>query len=499
MGKMEEHQQDIEFICKELVRFAKMTMKEMKSHFEINRTDALCTIPHPSGTGLLICGSQAYDCFLTIAKRHLSGFKDIEKQVRVDDLRNAIIFDFTERFLKRKAEINRQNIDKMLSSALKRVKGKREDLIHYIPCVICEDKSPDEFIIGPVRFLVVEKFLSENSNKFEVERQRIYDEHRGRCQKAIEEGMPEERVATAEGSRKIADGLVDGVLDYLSGFPWIAEVTVPESSAKVSRARAELVVEGALNILRVLIGEYHTRNIMQGGTVTRTLRAGYLQKYKASGFFDFSVSRSLRGASFEDDWYNKLRKAAGCTLCAMEAVLNGLLEPWRCSPIQQRYIDALTWYGQGVTEPQVSAKIIKHVASLERITVTRKREGEEDYIAKTMVERVALLHYIFFPEEQGQHDKWKADAAKVYDTRSRLMHGDYSPLSEELQDTAGLAERITRMALQGAIQFYMYVDHKSDSANVKELEEEFLALRSAVFEGREPFPPPLPERDHFKS
>ncbi|MGO9370714.1 MAG: hypothetical protein ACLQBD_01280 [Syntrophobacteraceae bacterium] len=472
MDKKEQHLKDLEFICAELIRFARMSFQELKAHFESNKADGLCTIPHPDGRGELICGCQAYDKFLQIAQRHLAGFPDLQKQIQTEELKRALIHDFVNRFLKRHAEIDSQSVNKMLAAALKHVKQKRKDLTHYIPCIICEEQSPDEFHVGPVCFSLMRRFLSKASGEFESERQRIYSEHRVTCQKAIDDGMPEERVATPEGSRRIADGLVDGVLTYFSDFPWVAEVSIPQCSEKVSRMRAELAVEGALNVLRVLIGEYHTKKMIQGAPPASRFRAGSLTKDNSSSRFDFSTSSGVKGAFLGEDWFNKLSKAAGYLLFAMSSALIGLIDPFRCSHLRQRFLDALTWYGQGVTEMVPSAKIIKYVAALERIVVT----GSDD-IAKTVAERVALLCCELDPMK---YEEWKEDTAKTYNFRSRLMHGDYSPMSEELVGVSALAERIARLTLQNAIIFYISIEQKIPGATAKRLEEEFFALRGTL-------------------
>lgn len=283
IDKMGQHLDDLEFIYVEVTRFAKMSFQELKTHFERNKADGLCTIPHPSGRGELICGLQAYDKFLQIAKRHLTGFPDLQKQIETEELKRALIRDFVNRFLKRQADINAQSVNKMLAAALKRVKQKRQDLTHYIPCIICEDRCPAEFNVGPVHFSLMERFFSKGSSEFESERQRIYSEHRAACQKAIENGMPEKTVATPEASRGLADGLVEGVLTYFSDFPWVAEVTIPQCSETVSRMRAELAVEGALNVLRVLIGEDYAKKMMQGAPPASRTKAGALMKNNSTG------------------------------------------------------------------------------------------------------------------------------------------------------------------------------------------------------------------------
>jgi len=60
------------------------------------------------------------------------------------------------------------------------------------------------------------------------------------------------------------------------------------------------------------------------------------------------------------------------------------------------------------------------------------------------------------------------------------MHGDYSPLSQDLVAISGLAEKIARVTLQNAILFYISIEQTLRGANAKRLEEEFLALQGTL-------------------
>jgi len=87
-----------------------MSSEERKSYFKDNEWDAFCLLPHPSGKGNLIYGLQAHRRFLQIAKRHLSGYKQLKEQIRVDALRDAIIHDFADRFVKRGEDISKDSV-----------------------------------------------------------------------------------------------------------------------------------------------------------------------------------------------------------------------------------------------------------------------------------------------------------------------------------------------------------------------------------------------------
>jgi hypothetical protein len=72
MSQAEENLNDVEFILNEVNRFAQMSREELRAHLRAYKTDGLCTLPHPQGRRVIICGYEAYQRFHILAKRYLS-------------------------------------------------------------------------------------------------------------------------------------------------------------------------------------------------------------------------------------------------------------------------------------------------------------------------------------------------------------------------------------------------------------------------------------------
>ena len=62
---------DLDFICRQILRFARIPPKQLIKHMAKRRDDALCMIPHPDGRGHLICGIEATRRFDTLTERVL--------------------------------------------------------------------------------------------------------------------------------------------------------------------------------------------------------------------------------------------------------------------------------------------------------------------------------------------------------------------------------------------------------------------------------------------
>src|SRR5207253_161305 len=50
--------------------------------------------------------------------------------------------------------------------------------------------------------------------------------------------------------------------------------------------------------------------------------------------------------------------------------------------LYQRFLDALTWYGDGISEETYAGKLVKFVAALERITVTSGEKAGYNKVAR---------------------------------------------------------------------------------------------------------------------
>lgn len=122
-----------------------------------------------------------------------------------------------------------------------------------------------------------------------------------------------------------------------------------------------------------------------------------------------------------------------------------------------------------MSEPVASAKIVKYVAALERLSITEK-SGE---LTDTVTRRAALF------AAQGDREvlaKSRADARELYDWRSALMHGRSSPVakhqlqSHELKSVMYRGEQLLRSALFGALAVYtdLIIDGKATGKHLEQ-------------------------------
>lgn len=432
---------DVGFVISEIFRFHSMPVHDLFAHLESNKRDRLCSVPHPDGQGILICGRDALERLMGLAEGYLLS-RDAERRIDIKVYFHRLIDEFVLRFLKETRKVDQQNVDRMLASALKKVKAKHQSLTHFIPCIVVFESEPPEFRIGPVHFKWMEKFLSDN--KKEIEEQR---------------------------SKNIGDQLVDGLFEYYSEFKWMASVTVPESDKAVSRERAEVAVEGALDVLKLFLGTSYGITLRQGHSRGIPRRTASLTR-KSTGDLNISIGWGARDAMVGPGWFKVLTEPDSFYLQAAGSMLYACIDDKQSTDLNRRFLDALTWYGQAILEAMPSAKIIKNVAALERLTLTSK----VDDISNSVSRRIATLLNNGGDKEEFDHSY--SNAKKVYDFRSGLMHGSISPFDKRLVKIAPLAERITRDTLLRSLDLFVAIQSeiKDRPASRSDLEQRYNTL-----------------------
>jgi hypothetical protein len=472
--KLEKDIDDIDFIANEIVRYASMEVRDLMAYLREHKEDYWHSVPHPSGSGNLTVGAAAGRRFYELAARHLSTRPDLKHNFDTELFTAAVKKEFVWTFLKRgEKELSQRVIDKMLAAAVKRAKKEHKALTHYIPCIVVSSKEPEAFRIGPVTFVCMEKFLHDHKEAFEAERESIREDHIRRCQEAIAAGRPAEEIATPDISEKLAERLVGNTVEYFEQFKWIAIVSIPECDVTLSRERAERAIEASLDTLKLFFGRTHGKPLRQGHALGTPPKTAKLTR-EADGKFDFSYGWSSQDTPAGKEWFGVLSGPNESYLRAAASALYACVNPQHGSHLNERFLDAMAWYGQAVSEQQTSVRIVKYVAALERLTVTKKLE---EGLTSTVTRRTALLSYDGTKEG---YERVLEDAEKIYDYRSGLMHGSRSPFDKDLRFVVPLADEITRKALFDSLRIFTELDHEVKNAKAKDLEAKYQKLEAQL-------------------
>ena len=311
-------------------------------------------------------------------------------------------------------------------------------------------------MIGPVTFRRVEQFLTETANGLGDYHERCIESYfGGRGQPPLSEEQRAE--ATAFADRHLKD-----IHDYYSDYGWVATVNIPPCHETVSRERAERTVDAALDVLRLFAPIRSERYRRANAPNTPYERHELVTD--AGGKISAPWWRESQGTSAGEGWYVELMKnpqAAG-TWKLFETALVPLTNGEITDELNQRVLDALNWFGQGVVEPNPGAQVVKYTAALERLTMTGHVESG---IEAVIMDRVGFLN----EDRPSKTEKEIQDEiGELYQIRSDLMHGTKSPSHPSVTKLLPIARQITRWSLLKAIQIFDVLrDEKR--ANVKEL------------------------------
>jgi len=476
MNKRQQNFADLNFICERVVWYLKQKPEDLREYFKTHKMDALYSIQDKK-RGMIFCGRDASEKFYNIAERHLSSQKEEKKKTNLDTFVSKLKEEFSRRFLQDGEDITEVSMDRMISTAYRSLSREFKPLIHYIPCSIFSSGAIPKFNIGPVNFLYKTEFETIFGDEINRLRVQIKEQHRDQCASAVANGFPSERIATEEQSQKIADHLVDGLLSSFGNYEWIAVVEIPKCTEKVSYYRAISATKMALNILKLLLGGEFTNRIRTGVDHGESPTSARLTR-KEDGKLDITLSRSASGNVIGDEWLDILHNQASYFFGLATKVIEqsiGFSDP---PPLCTRFIDALSWYGDAVSERSYAAKIVKFVTSIERITGTgieKGDDGRERTVTEIVTNRSSILYSIATGETLSES---KLKVSDIYECRSNLVHGSLSPFDESCVAYTHKAADISRMVLLSGLDYFSFLGLDDQSISQKQLKNNYKALEA---------------------
>ena len=305
--------------------------------------------------------------------------------------------------------VSTKDAEEMINNGIADAAGDHHQLTHFVPVTAVVHETPSEFKLGPVDFLLQRRF------------QELYG--------------PE--LADVLHDRGVSQDLADGIHRFFGNYRWVAAVTVSPCSPKTSQMRARQAVQQALDAVKLMIGQARGRLIRTAYEPGHPAATGDLAR-ASIGKFHISMSERLQDAVLDDGWHSVL---AGTPIWKL---LSALLEEQHSSwdPLvdpKQRFLDALAWYGDAVSEPDGQAQVLKFWTALERLVAFTNSDPVERRVAILVSVRMNQ-----FPDNFKQFQK-------SYKYRCNIIHGDvaYHGYDE------GKSQRIgseTRKALLGYLK-----------------------------------------------
>lgn len=446
---------DLQVIRGQILKFQKMPWEKQVSHFRQHQHDALCSIPHPDGRGHLICGSLAWERFDRLAIRVIDFEPELTRRVSTEQLRKIVVDVFTQLILKEHREVDLATAEQILMDAADIAKQSLQTTEHYLPCVLFLKGGPDEFKIGPVTFTRRIAFFKKHKQAFRHSVDKSVRAHIEHVNKTVEQGFPRERAATPEQSELFVRKLQARAIKTYRNYPWIATVQITNCDQAISEEHAAKIIDVTLHVMRVFLGADHTKLLRLAWSRGDTLRTAGMW-LDAEDLIHVRVgSRGMGPVGFHN-WHEALTQSGGPDLLQVfGSALFQLADPAKSSQLHERFIDAITWFGDAATDLEASASVVKYTSAIERLFFGKFH----DQHTKAFASRVKLILGVFNCDD-GETQK---NAIKVYKARSELLHGSSSPRNEKIKEQARVAEALARLCILCAAHLYpmmlrVYVD-----------------------------------------
>ena len=383
-------------------------------------------------------GEMPADRLSSMAHRYLASSPEGRGRISPDAMAELIRSELAGRFIHQGREADETQGMRMLAAALRRAQVDVEDRTHFIPCRLFEGGGQAGLAVGPVVFLRTASFR-------------------------------ETRAEAIAADRELADRFER---DFGSWY-WMAEITVRGCDRAISHERAHKAVDGALDMLRLFAGADASRMLGRAG-------APGLPSATPAGLWADSGGRlhpvpaeGTMLAAADTDWLKHAHGEAGRDwLDRSGRCLEPLVDPALNWPLADRFREAASWFGEGVSETYRAARVLAFVTAIERAVVP----GDHADVWRAVTRRAAILAH---DAEGGSREEWLERAGAVYEMRSQIVHGAVSPFAPEAGALEPVASTLARAALHGALAFYETLGLTRPKYSGDRLEKDFRALEGS--------------------
>lgn len=398
----EKDDRDYEFVVAEIQRLLGLSPQEQWEHFKAHPWDAV-GVRTPAG-GTVYTTRDARMRLRQIVERGLRAMGSAAECHNADKVYEELPRHFLKLALEG-ADITGENAHTVFEGAIRNVEATFVEHTHYVPCAVVMHRKRDIFTIGPVTFILRERFFKENE--------------------------PAIREAAERWAPKVSADILNRTESFYTDFMWIAKITVPPCDVAVSRERARVGIQKALDVFKLIVGSGRAGNVKMAHDIALPQRPWELTSTAATGF-NIRSSGTSHDAIVNDEWYEQVTAFPEWPL--FERALSEYWSHWgSLNELLARFIDALSWHSDAISERDLSARIIKFWTAIERLLT----EGN-------LPARLAVLSADTVEGFDAGVKKFSA----LYSRRSAIIHGSAHRTRESwYRDVAAGAEEASKTAL----------------------------------------------------
>jgi hypothetical protein len=238
-------------------------------------------------------------------------------------------------------------------------------------------------------------------------------------------------------------------------------VTIEAADGEVSTDRARKVIQMSLDLLKLIVGKERGAGIRQAYDHALPTQTASLVSAEGKGFAPSWGSRS-HDAILNEDWYEMISKSNAWRIG--ESVLQSYSNAWE-EPREpyQRFLDALRWHGEGISDPEPHSRLVKYWTAIERMVSLRSNDN--------VTRKAALLSCRDAQDFPDQFQKCQ----RLHGKRSAVVHGSASRGVEESEAIASEVENLSKGIICSFLSLLRNLE-ATGQCDRKALEAEFQLL-----------------------
>jgi hypothetical protein len=298
-------------------------IQAIRQYYDSHPEDKLCQIYRPGDRSPVLCRRAGIEAIHRMAGRLVSEAPN-SSDLSAQDISTIISEKIVEVMIDCVTEDD--ELVTILKSYVSLSEARHARISHHFPCVVVYPQtnhpmaggSPlDKIVLGPVTFRRLPHFLDEVNRSIDIGGKQLVD---GKGLKYF-----------AESAQK---------------HGWVASVEIPSCAPDISRQRAEIIIEAAINLLKIFIGLRHANAMRLPHTAAVRNRETCVPN-EIDGKIEWTWhGRGTEGALVENDWFASIPESyLNFASHLLVSCLSG-----RRSDATNRLVDALRWFGDAAFE-----------------------------------------------------------------------------------------------------------------------------------------------------
>lgn len=375
--------------------------------------------------GGYICGPEVISQLFEIAKERVNSYPELKGRCKVQSFFRPLQDQIARRLIENREEINESKVKEIFMYAKNAAMEKLVDWKYLFPTYAVHWEGADFIKLGKVEFIKSHTFFQSN-------------------REVINKSIETDEIFLKDGE------------NFYTKFPWVGIVEIRRMEPEIGHRQALNVLEQTLNCLRLVIrsDSDHFIGIAEECPLSETSSSLAIDE---NGKFLSGKSWKLVQPIVTEEFFKSIEGDRW-----FKWILHVVQKYQDClelTPLEERLMEGLSWFGQGWKEKDLSSKLIKYVTCLEGLLLL-SNEGEG--ITEKLAERIALLSKECFEERKELFN----DAKQIYDARSKLVHGRSGFSEEKLLSLCSKAEGIAQLMLYTCGEIFLIFGNVRDEDKI---------------------------------